>query len=148
MAFPAPVVAISTSKVRWSLYLDDHDAAHRALLELATLDSMPARLMVKLCGFALGAAPVETGVEAYRALRDLSSNARFASAMLQVSVEMLASGGEPELAIEALLASANRTLIDIEWLGHCKLLDSLRGDPRFAQTKERVARRANDIWRR
>ncbi|MEO8876559.1 MAG: hypothetical protein ABI461_13295, partial [Polyangiaceae bacterium] len=70
--------------------------------------------------------------------------ARRKSYFLQIVVEIRATFGDPDKALDALEESARGKLSDLTWLDLCPLLDSIRNHPRFLAVREEVAARASE----
>ncbi len=60
----------------------------------------------------------------------------------QLKAEALAYVGEAEEALGAIDEATALGLIDVVWMDHCPLFDSLRAHPRFAAARAQVAERA------
>ena len=65
--------------------------------------------------------------------------------VLQVATEVLAYGGEVDLALDRLERAVDEGLFDATWLAHCPPLERLRAEPRFADARARVEARAAQV---
>lgn len=75
------------------------------------------------------------------------SSPRLRTAWRQISVEVLAWRGALDDALATLtLADAESVLLDADWLESCSVLTPMRHHPEFVVIRDRVRRRANEIW--
>jgi hypothetical protein len=68
----------------------------------------------------------------------------------QLTAEMAAIAGFPDAALDRIESAVSRGLLDLAWMSRLRLLDPLRGDPRFQALHERVHDRASQVaqaWR-
>jgi hypothetical protein len=54
--------------------------------------------------------------------------------------------GESARALEHLTRAAEQTLIDLDWLALCPVLEPLRSMPGFVAAETRARRRAEPLW--
>jgi serine/threonine-protein kinase len=66
---------------------------------------------------------------------------------LQVKAEALAWAGCDAAALDAMAAAVDEGLLDLPWLDRCPLLAPVRGEPRVAEMRARVAARIDPIRR-
>ena len=64
---------------------------------------------------------------------------------LQIEAAVMAILGDVERSIGALTRAASVGLTDLFWLERCRVLESVREDPRFASIHAEVSRRASEI---
>jgi eukaryotic-like serine/threonine-protein kinase len=79
-------------------------------------------------------------------VQPLGLSPRVMSGLHQMMVEAHASRGEAERALAHLTRAAESALIDLDWLGHCPLLEPLRVTDAFAAAESRTRRRAEPLW--
>ncbi|MEM9459672.1 MAG: protein kinase [Myxococcota bacterium] len=76
-----------------------------------------------------------------------AANPRLRTVWRQISVELLAWRQALDDALEVLIeADAETVLLDADWLESCPLLAPLRARPEFVAIRERVRRRADQVW--
>jgi serine/threonine-protein kinase len=76
---------------------------------------------------------------------DASRTPRRASFNAQMRAEAAGALGEMEICFESLRFADGNSLVDLVWLDHCPLWESLRGDPEYKKLRERVAVRAKRV---
>jgi serine/threonine-protein kinase len=68
----------------------------------------------------------------------------------QLMAEQLLLYGHQDAALEAVSSAVDDGLLDLAWMNRLRLLDPLRGDPRFEALRTRVSARAEQVqtaWR-
>jgi serine/threonine protein kinase/tetratricopeptide (TPR) repeat protein len=76
----------------------------------------------------------------------VARNPRFAALVHQLGAEAAAYHHHDELALEYMQSAADGVLVDLDWLEHCPLFESLREGPRFEGIRQIVRRRAEAVW--
>jgi len=75
----------------------------------------------------------------FLALASSDRPARFRVLMLQIAAEFAAFVGDTTAAFARITSAIDLGLVDLVWLDHCPILASLRGDPRLASARSRLA---------
>jgi hypothetical protein len=74
------------------------------------------------------------------------ASARRTTFYLQMQAELAGFAGEHEACLQALAKADQRGLLDIVWLDHCPLLQSVRGTQTFKTLRNSVYMRAEGVY--
>ncbi|HEY8431247.1 MAG TPA: protein kinase [Sandaracinaceae bacterium] len=136
------------SKLRFAFWRRDREEAERILEQLSSLRSAVAPAVARIARVGLGMDPPEAARELFAQAPGWLANPRFTTLMLQIGTEMFAAAEEYPDAIRTLNEAADVTLMDVEWMRRCPILEPLRSMPGWASAYTKVEQRAADIWKR
>ena len=64
----------------------------------------------------------------------------------QILAEVAGFSGDRDVALDAIARAVDIGFVDLLWLDHCPLLDSVRASPRFGALRVRLQERANAAY--
>jgi serine/threonine-protein kinase len=134
-----------TMRVRISAWRGDKEAIRRQRTKIDRSESGGGPFE-KLIGTYLGEVDADVALAQLRATIHSDLGPRFSTLMRQLAAETLASVGRIDDAERLLAEATDDALVDLDWMDHCPVLAPLRARPLFATLRERVAKRAGEIW--
>jgi len=136
------------ARFRWSLYRADEAKTRATLESLERLDTPSSAQMVALGKIAIGEGDLQAVLARLVTIDEWMANPRFTALVLQLSTEVFCAANELDEAARALEIASHGVLVDIVWIDRCPVLEPLRGRPEFAAARDRVKKRAAEVWRR
>jgi serine/threonine-protein kinase len=127
---------------RLALWRHDAKTAKEILATVPPADDRPDRPILRVVRVLLEAAAYGKQPPPEFHKLDPTMKPRVNAFRAQIHTELSAARGDVEDAIVALEDCVQSDVFDIAWLDGCPLFDVLRGDPRFAPLREKIASRA------
>lgn len=143
---PATEHLVGHLRARAGVWRRDPELVRRGLREFERANLATAPLMLTYARAALGAAEAEAAVATFNDAMGAHASPKQRAQLRQLCVEVLCARGEWERALEHLREGAAATLVDLEWVDWCPLLDELRTRDDFARCRAQVAARSAEIW--
>jgi serine/threonine-protein kinase len=112
-----------------------------------TADSAPVRVMTEYRREVIRTGQFSSEHLAFykRALAVSIDGTRYRLVIHQLGAEGFAAAGAYDDVFDAIEGAVDAGLLDLMWLEHCPLFDSIQSDPRFEQGRRRVAERVKEI---
>ncbi len=143
---PATEHLVGHLRARAGVWRRETELVRRGLREFERENLATAPLMLTYARAALGAAEAEAAVATFNDAMGAHASPKQRAQLRQLCVEVLCARGEWERALEHLREGAAATLVDLEWVDWCPLLDELRTRDDFARCRAQVAARSAEIW--
>ncbi len=131
---------------RAGVWRRDPELVRRGLRELERANLAAPPLMASYARASRGMAETEAAVATFTDAMGAHATPKQRAQLRQLSCELLCARGAWERAMQHLREGAAATLVDLEWIDWCPLLQGLRAHEDFARCRAQVAARSAEIW--
>jgi serine/threonine-protein kinase len=135
------------ARTRTDAWRDDPQWLAEGETRPVTAESPPIRFMCEYRRQAVRTGEVTEAHLAFHreAMAGSVEGSRFRIMVHQLTAESFATVGRYDEAVDQVASAVDAGLLDLMWIEHCPIFGPMRDDPRFEESRRRVAKRVEQI---